>query len=358
MASFSDLNNLFFRLSTKEKMLFARHMDMMTRSGMQILDALDALRKQTTSKPFLRILDSLIEDVKNGHFLSVGMERYRNVFGDFFINLVRVGETSGTLAENFKYLAEELGKQSELKSKIRGAMAYPIIIFFATFGITGLMSFFIFPKILPVLLSLNVQLPATTLAFIAISQFLGAYWIYLLLLFVAMGTAFFLLLRIRSFRKGWHALILRLPLIGRLSVEVNIINIARTLNLLLRGGVKIVQALDITADTLTNLVYRDEVHEIAKSVQRGEPMSKLMLERHDLFPASFAQMTAVGENTGKMEETLVFLADFYEGELDSSTKSLSNILEPAMLLIMGGVVTFVALSIITPIYKISQTLGR
>jgi len=354
----ASLNDLFFRLSTKDKMLFARHMDMMTRSGMQVLDALDALRKQTTSKPFLRILDSLIDDVRNGHYLSVGMERYRNIFGDFFINLVRVGETSGTLSENFKYLAEELGKQAELKSKVRGAMAYPIIVFFATFGITGVMSFYIFPKILPVLLSLNVQLPLTTRAFIATSQFLLKYGIYLILVVIALVVVFILLLRVRGFRKSWHAFILRTPLIGRLSVEVNIINIARTLNLLLRGGVKIVQALDITANTLGNFVFQDEVKEIAQSVQRGEPMSKLMVERRDLFPPSFSEMTSVGENTGKLDETLVFLADFYEGELDSSTKSLSNVLEPAMLLIMGGVVLFVALSIITPIYQISQTLGR
>jgi len=333
-------------------------MDMMTRSGMQIIDALDSLRKQTTSKPFLRILDSLIDDVKNGHFLSVGMERYHDIFGDFFINLVRVGETSGTLSENFKYLAEELGKQAELRSKIRGAMAYPIIIFFATFGITGVMSFYIFPKILPVLLSLNVPLPITTRIFIALTSFLESYIVYiaLFILVVAIGT--FLLLRIRSIRKSWHAIMLKIPLIGRLSMEVNAINIARTLNLLLRGGVKIVQALEITSSTLTNLVYRDELIEISKSVQRGETLSKLMIERHDLFPPSFSQMTAVGENTGKLDETLVFLADFYEGELDSSTKSLSNVLEPAMLLVMGGIVLFVALSIITPIYAISQTLGR
>ena len=357
MAKFS-LNSLFFRLSTKEKMLFARHMDLMTRSGMQILDALDVLRKQTKSKPFLAILDSLINDVKNGQYLSVGMERFHNVFGDFFINLVRVGESSGTLAENFRYLADELGKQAELKSKIRGAMAYPIIIFFATFGITGIMSFYIFPKILPVLLSLNVALPLTTRIFIAISQFLLKYGIYLALAIIAAVVGFIMLLRIRTFRKAWHSFMLKLPLVGRLSVEVNIINIARTLNLLLRGGVKIVQALEITGSTLTNLVYRDEVLEISKAIQQGATMSKRMMERTNLFPPSFSQMTSVGENTGKLDETLVFLADFYEGEMDSSTKSLSNVLEPVMLLTMGGIVLFVALSIITPIYAISQTLGR
>ena len=136
------------------------------------------------------------------------------------------------------------------------------------------------------------------------------------------------------------------------------INIGRTMNLLLKGGVKIVQSIEITADTLTNLIYKDEMGQIAQAVQRGETMSKSMIAKPNLFPATFAQMAAVGENTGKLDETLVFLADFYETELDNSTKSMSNILEPLLLLTMGGVVMFVALAIITPIYSITQTLGR
>lgn len=358
MAWYDDLNSLFFRMSLKDKMLFARHMDMMTRSGMQVLEALEILKKQTTSAPFIRVLDTLIQDVRNGHYLSVGMERYKQVFGEFFINLVRVGETSGTLSENFRYLAVELGKKSELQKKIRGALAYPLIILFATLGITGIMSFFIFPKILPVLLSLNVELPITTRVFIAVSQFLFSYGLWLFAGLSVLLIGFLLLLRIRSFRYKWHTFILALPLLGRLASEVNIINLARTLDLLLKGGVKIVQALEITSDTLGNLVYRDEVRRIAQAVQRGDPMSKLMVQNAELFPPTFAQMAAVGENTGKLNETLVFLAEFYEGELDSTTKSLSNVLEPMLLLVMGGIVVFVALSIITPIYKISQTLGR
>jgi len=358
MSLLEDLNNLTFRLSLKDKMLFARHMEMMTRSGMQVLDALEILKKQTTSRPFLKVLDGLIADVRNGHYLSVGMERYRNVFGDFFINLIRVGETSGTLSENFNYLAQELGKKGELQKKIRGAMAYPIIILFATFGITGIMAFFIFPKILPVLKSINVALPWTTRTFIALSEFMIAYGVWVFVGIIVSVITFWLLLRMRGFRFAWHQFLLSLPLVGRLITEINIINIARTLNLLLRGGVKIVQALEITATTLTNLVYQDEVKLIAQAVQRGETMSRSMISRPNLFPPTFAQMSQVGESTGKLDETLIFLADFYEGELDNSTKSMSNVLEPLLLLVMGGVVSFVALSIITPIYKITQTLGR
>ena len=261
-------------------------MDMMTRSGMQTLDALEILKKQTKNKSFLRMLDSLIADVRNGQFLSVGMQRYRNVFGDFFINLIRVGETSGTLSENFKYLAEELAKKGELQSKIRGAMAYPIIILFATLGITGLLSFFIFPKILPVLRSLNTTLPLSTRAFIASSEFLFAYGLYMLLAVILVFIFFFMLLRIRRFKLAWHGIILKIPYVGRLSTEINIIGLSRTLNLLLHGGVKIVEALDITADTLSNLVYQDEVRRIAETVRRGEPMSRGMIANPQLFPAT------------------------------------------------------------------------
>lgn len=358
MSWFDKLNNLFFRLSMKDKVMFARHMEMMTRSGMQPLDALELLKKQTTSKPFLAVLNSLIQDVRGGHYLSVGMERYRNVFGDFFINLVRVGETSGTLSENFKYLAAELAKQAELRQKIRGATAYPIIILIATLGITGIMAFFIFPRILPVLKSLNTTLPLSTRMFIAMSEFMFAYGLWMLLTIIVLVIAFFLLLQRRPFKLAWHGFILRIPYIGPLSTEINIIGLSRTLNLLLRGGVKIVEALDITSKTLSNFVYQDEIKRIADTVRRGEPMSRAMIENPRLFPPTYAQMASVGESTGKLDETMVFLADFYENELDNSTKTMSNVLEPALLLLMGGIVMFVAISIITPIYSITQNLGR
>ena len=354
----TNLNTLFFRLSLRDRMLFARHMEMMTRSGMQVLEALEVLKKQTTSKPFVKVLDSLIADVRNGHYLSVAMEKFGRLFGDFFINLVRVGETSGTLSENFKYLAIELEKKNELNKKIRGAMAYPIVILFATVGVTGIMSFFIFPKILPVLTSLNVTLPLTTRIFIALSEFMFAYGVWVFLGLIALVILFFVAIQNPPIRMRWHRFILGLPFVGRMSTYVNVVTIARTMNLLLRGGVKIVQALEITSATLANRVYRQEILEISKAVQGGEPMSRSMIANPKLFPATFSQMAAVGENTGKLDETLIFLADFYEGELDGATKNFSNILEPAMLLIMGGVVVFVAISIITPIYSISQTLGR
>ena len=353
-----SLNNLFFRLSVKEKMLFARNLEVMIRSGMQILQSLEILKQQAKSRAFVKILDQLISDIKNGHFLSVGLERYRNVFGDFFINLIRVGEASGTLSENLKYLYEELKKKDELQRKIRGAMAYPVVIFMATVGITSILVFIIFPKILPVLTSLNVELPLITRAFIWISQFLLKYGYLVGLGIVGLGVGFWLILRIPRFRFAWHQTIVSMPMIGNMSRAINIISFSRTLGLLLRAGIKIVEALEITASTLGNLVYKKEIMMVAEGVRRGDPMSKYFQHNTKLFPSIFSQMVLVGENTGKLDESILFLADYYESELDDSTKSMSNIIEPVLLLTMGIIVAFVALAIITPIYKITESLGR
>lgn len=358
LSRFPTFEKYLFHLSIKDKMLFARHMEMMTRSGLQVLEALEILQKQTQKPAFVRVLNTLIADVKNGHSLSIAMERYQRLFGDFIINLIRVGESSGTLSENFKYLALELEKKSELKKKVVGALIYPIVILFATVGITGIMIFLIFPKILPVLRSLNVELPFSTRAFIFISQFLTSNIVWLVAGTLGLIIMWFLLLRIERFRYGVHSTLLKLPLIGTLVMDVNIITIARTMDLLLRGGVLIVEALEISGKSLNNLVYKKQIRDIQEAVQQGHPMSKLMIERPKLFPPTFAEMSHVGEKTGKLDETLEFLATFYESELDSTTKTLSNVLEPVLLLGMGVVVTFVAISIITPIYKISQSLGR
>ena len=330
----------------------------MINSGMQILQSLELLKKQTKSKTFISIIDCLILDIKNGQFLSAGLEKYKDIFGDFFINLVRVGESSGTLSANLKYLAEELKKKEELQKKVKGALAYPAIIFLATVGITSIMIFFIFPKILPVLESINVELPLVTRVFIAMSNIIFDYGYYigagLLVLAVGLG----LILRINRIKLVWHGIIVSVPVIGDMVRAVNVIGFSRTLGLLLKAGIQIIEALNITANTLNNLVYRQEVMKIVEGVKRGDQISKYLDSNPKLFPPIFTQMVIVGENTGKLDESILFLADFYETELDESTKNLSTFLEPILLLVMGGIVAFVALAIITPIYKVTQTLGQ
>ena len=353
-----NLNNLLFRLSLKQKMIFARNLEVMIRSGMQLLQGLEIIKNQTKSRSFKIIIDQLIADVRNGHFLSVALDRHKGVFGEFFINLIRIGESSGTLSENLQYLTEELKKKDEINKKVRGAMVYPMFILAATIGITGILTFFIFPKILPVLTGMKVGLPLTTRIFIKISSFLFDYGLFAFGGLILLAIGFFMILRIPSFRFSVHNFMLNFPVVKETIKTVNMINFSRTLGLLLKSGIKIVEALEITSNTLTNLVYKKEVSALAEGVKRGEPMSQYLLKKPDLFSPIFTQMVIVGENTGKLDESILFVSNFYESEPDETTKSLSNFIEPIMLLIMGGIVAFVALAIITPIYTITQTIGR
>lgn len=354
----TSLTNFFFRLSNKEKMLFARNLEIMIGAGLQLIQSLEILKRQTQSKTFIIILDQIISDVKNGHSLSMSLERYPQVFGDFFVNLIRVGEASGTLSENLKYLGEELKKRQDLQNKIRSAMIYPIIILVATLGLSAILMFFIFPKVLPIFGTLGVELPLVTRVFIQIAEFMLAYGV---LFFVGMFAAligFILLLRIKKFRYYWHVLILKTPFVGTISRHINIISFARTISLFLKSGIKIVEAIEMSAGTLPNLVYAEEFKHVAEAVRKGEPISKYMSTRPHIFPTIFMEMITVGDTTGKLDETALFLANFFEEELDESTKTLSSVLEPLLLLFMGLVVSFVAIAIITPIYSITQKLGR
>jgi type II secretory pathway component PulF len=349
---------LFFHLSTKDKMFFARRMEMMLRTGMQVLDSLIRLREQTTNPTFTKILDQAILDVKNGQFLHMGLSRYKKIFGEFFINVVRVGEISGTLADSFKYLAEELKKKQELASKVKGAMIYPAVILVATIGITAVLIFFIFPRVIPIFESMRVELPLVTVILITISRTLLDYGLYIFGGLFGLSVGLWMLLKSPTLKMAWHKSFLFVPFINKLTVAVNVISFARTMALLLKSGVKIVEALMTTANTLSNVAYRREVLMAANHVKEGGTIAEYLKKNPRYFPTVFSQMIEVGENTGTLDGTALFLADFYEEELDASTKGLSTILEPLLLVGMGLTVSFVALAILLPIFQITQTVGR
>jgi len=301
-----------------------------------------------------KVLDELIESVKNGQFLSDGLQKYHNMFGDFFINIIHVGEVSGTLADNLEYLAESLKKRRELESKVKGAMIYPIIIMLATFGLTGGLTFFIFPKILPIFKSLRIELPVITKIFIAVATLMIDHGLFVFGAIIANIIAIWVLLKITAIRYIWHRFIIFLPVAGAMVQNFNIISFIRALSMLLKSGVKIVQALEITGNASGNLVYRRALKTIAVQVGQGDPISKNLANYPSLFPVVFSQMIAVGEETGRLTDTGSYLAEYYETELDNSTKTLSSVLEPLLLVTMGFIVGFVALAIILPIYEVSQ----
>ena len=336
--------------------MFAKNMALALKAGVSLINSLRLVRNQTRSKSFKKILDTLIDDTNKGGFLSTSLLKYSNVFGELFVNIIKVAELSGTLPENLLYLGDELRKKSELRKKVKSAMIYPLIILIATVVIAASMVFFVFPKILPLFENLKSGLPLTTRLLIGISGLITNYGILILIGFIVLFVGFRLLLKIKGFRYLYHRFIMALPILGRAVINFNMANFARTLALLLRSGVKIIEALTITGLTLSNLVYRRQLEEAAGRVRRGEFLSKYFSEQPKTFPTILANMIEVGENTGNLTDNLFYLADYYESEVDDFVKNLSSILEPVLLLFMGVIVGFIALSFITPIYQLTREI--
>ena len=351
-------SSAFLRVSLNEKVLFVKHLSIAVKSGMTLISGIQMIRTQTKSPSLKKILDTVIRDLDNGIFLSVSLEKYISVFGELFINIIRVGETSGTLTENLNYLADEIKKSDSLRKKVRGAMIYPAVVLGATFGMSGTMILFVFPKIMPIFQSLKVELPITTKIFIGFANLFINYWLISILSFIGLIILFILLKKITIVRYYIHLLILKLPIFGKIIRSVNVANMTRTMSLLLNSGIQIVEAITITSKTTVNLVYKKELIGAAEVVKQGDYFSKYILKKPDLFPTIMSNMISVGEETGNLSENLKYLSEYYESEVDDFIKNLSSIIEPMLLLIMGIVVGFIAISVISPIYSITETLGR
>lgn len=344
-------------LSIKEQTFFAKRLSFLVEAGVPILEGLNVLRDQTKSRGFSRVMSYVIEDVSNGHFLAKSLGRFPNIFGQFAINIIKIGEQSGILSQNLNYLADELKKKHELKKKMVGALVYPVFITVATIGITVLLTVFVFPKIMPVFMSLKVELPLSTRIVIALSNFLRESGLYFLLSII-IGTIGFSVLVKKSttFRYQVHRFLLNTPLVGSMIQSYNLANITRTLGLMLKSGLTLSDALPVTADTTSNLVYERSLRRLGEAVNRGEQISVYLSKNKGLFPEILTHMVSVGERSGSLSDTFLYLAELYEGEVEESTKNLSSLIEPIMMIIMGMMVGLIAVSIITPIYEITNHL--
>ncbi len=351
---FSSINYIFLRVPLSEQVLFAKHLSIMVRAGMSEMESVRLVRRQVKSRGFKKILDRVVTDLENGRFLSASLKRFPFAFRGIFISIIQVGEVSGLLSENLEYLAEELRKAQILRSKIRAAMVYPIVILIATFGLTGAMVFFVLPKILPVFASLNIELPITTKILIASANFIFLYYPWILLGIVLFILAWGILVRIPPITYAYHRSLIALPFIGTAVVEYNMANITRTLGLLLKSGIKIVDAVNGTGDVIDNHAYKRALKESAERIQRGEALHKYLEEKSALFPQTVGRMVEVGEKTGNLDANLLYIAEFYEEAIDETTRNISSVFEPVLLLLMGGIVGFIAVSIITPIYSVTQ----
>lgn len=364
--SIEEKRKLFFKpekilsllgyISNLEKVTFTKHLSLTLKAGLTLNDSLKILKGQTTSFQMKKIIANLIKIVEGGKPLSSGLARYPRFFSDFYINIVRAGEKSGTLEENLEHLSLQMTKDLELRRRVKSAMAYPIVVLTATVILGVSLALLVFPKLARLFKTFKVELPLLTRMLLAVTDFLQHWAAYTGLAIVILVFVLRWLLRRKAVRPHFHKFILKLPLFGKIAQNLNLARFARILGSLLKSGLPIVQSLEITADTLNNFSFKISLKKANQEVEKGESFSKSLAAHSAIFPPMVFQMIAVGEKTGRLEETLFYLAEFYEDEVDTATKNLSTILEPIILIVIGVVVGGVALAIITPLYQLTASL--
>lgn len=355
---FAWWQNATARASTVERALLARHLALMLRSGLTVDRAFQILVTQAAKSGIQNALREVHSAIQKGEALSVACARFPKIFSSLFISILRWGEAGGALPESLERLADQLEKDAQLRSAVRGALIYPAIVVGATVGLGVLMSTFVLPRLITVFESFQLDLPLSTRVFLAGARFLSAYGIFVLAGTLILAILLVLFLRLPASRPFIHAVVLRVPIVGRMIRDVNLARAERILGSLLRSGLPIVEALSITADALTNTHYQRALRAAQGEAQRGLPMKNILTKAPRLFPPLVVQMVAVGEETGRLPEVLLYLADFTEMQVAQTTKNLTTTLEPLLLVFIGLVVGGVALSVITPIYQLTGSFTR
>lgn len=344
------------KLPTGELAAATRQMATLLGAGLALEDTLNTVSEQTEQPLLTQTFAKIREHVVQGGTLHEALAAHRQIFPDLFINMIQVGEDSGTLDRTMYRLADFLESQARMRARIQAALAYPLLMSFVGSGVLAFLFVFVIPKITSMLTELDRALPWPTLLLITLTDFLASWW-WLLGLLLVLALVF--LKRYRGTERGrkhLDSLILKAPLFGRLQLLIVTARFARTLGTLLESGVPLLKALGIARNLLTNQVLNQAIETVTLRVQEGGSLA-VALKETTVFPPMLAQLTAAGEKSGKLEEMLFRVADTYEHQTDLSMTGMLSLLEPLMILLMGGIVGFVVLAILLPIFEASQGFG-
>jgi type IV pilus assembly protein PilC len=340
----------------KDKVLFMRQLATMVGAGLALTKALEILEIQATNPRFKKVLTNVSQSVQGGMTLSESFRKSGDVFDDITLNLIEAGEESGNLELILERLAIEIEEQKKLGDKIRSAMIYPAIILVVIVGVILLMMFVMVPAMSDIYGEFNAELPWVTQLLITMSNALLNYWWLALLIVSVGGIMIKYYLDTPNGKKTLHKTILKIPVLGTIIVKMQLAQFTRVLSLLLRSGLSIVKALELTGNSMSNVVFKKELSEAKKEVEKGTALA-LPLARSENFPLIVSQMISVGEESGEIDTVLEKLAEYYKQEVDVATNNLSALLEPVMLVVMGGVIAFIALAVYMPMFNLSGVMS-
>jgi type IV pilus assembly protein PilC len=352
-----ELNlELFSRVNAKDLAVASRQLATMVTSGMSIMRALQVLETQSDSKMLKEAIGGVRRDVEAGLLLSDAMARHPRVFGPLYVAMVRAGETGGVLEECLMRVADQLEKDAALRRQVRAAMVYPSIVI--TFAVTVLLALvaFLIPVFVGVFKQFPGKLPALTQFMVNFSHLVTHQWYLLIVFLIAAVGGFIAMKRNQTARDKWDAFKLRIPMkIGEVVQKVAIARWSRTLAALTSAGVPIMQAIEITGKTAGNAVIEKSMGDVINSVKSGGTISG-PLKECPAFPPMVAQMVGVGEETGALDSMLEKIADFYDSEVEAAVKALTSIMEPVMIIFVGGIVGVIVISMYLPLFSIYNSI--
>ncbi len=344
-------------VSLSQKIIFTNNLSGMLSAGLPLTRALLILEKQSSSKIFNDIMYSLVEDINKGNTLSDGMNKYPKVFSTIFVSMVRSGEESGSLPSSLSEIGLNLKKTYDLNRKIKGALTYPAVILSAMILIGILMMIYVVPTLTQTFKDTGAELPKSTQFIIWVSDTLSQHTLFFLISCISLGAIIVLLFRLKIVRRYFDLFLLHIPIIGKIVKETNTARTARTLSSLLSSGVSLSKALSITEEVLQNFYFKKIINESIVSIEKGVTLSTSFKNNTKLYPVMMGEMVEVGEETGNLSKMLLDIANFYENEVDDKTKNLSTIIEPALMVVIGGAVGFFAVSMIQPMYSVMDTIN-
>jgi type IV pilus assembly protein PilC len=351
---FPQLQAFMNRVNFTDVVDFTRQLAIMLNAGLTLIDCFAILEKQIRKPGLLALIQSINKDIMAGGTFSSSLQKYPDYFSNLYVSLVKSGEASGKLSDILLKLAENLEKQREFQSKIKSALAYPVIVIVGMLLVVFVMMTFVIPKLLNLYKDFNVTLPVTTQILITVSDFFQNFWP-----FIIAGTfgAVAIFKRYASSPQGRltiDSISLKLPAFGPLVQISALVDSTRTLAILIGSGVSILDALDIIIDTTGNLVFKNSFKNIYKQVEKGYSLGTAM-NNEGIFPPILVQMATVGEQTGKLDDTLLRISHYFEMESEIAVKTLTTLIEPAILIVLGVGVGFLVISVITPIYNLTNS---
>ncbi|HNQ18792.1 MAG TPA: type II secretion system F family protein [Smithellaceae bacterium] len=344
------------KVKEKNVVVFCRVFSTMISAGLPLIQCLDLLAQQESNKAFAKIIREIKEDIEGGTSLTDALKKYPKVFDELFTNLIAAGEAGGVLDVVLERLSNYMEKAMKLKSRVKGAMVYPASILLISLGVVALLLIKVIPVFRGMFESMGGELPPLTAVMIAASDFAQSYWWIILGILVLIYVIYNRVYKIEKGRWAIDSLLLKMPLFGELLKKVAVAKFSRTLATMLSSGVSILEGLSIVSKTSGNVVVEDALLKTRQSISGGESIAG-PLESSGLFPPMVVQMIAVGEATGALDSMLSKIADFYDDEVDAAVSAMMTLMEPLMIVFLGGIVGTMIVAMYLPIFKMAALIG-